>query len=150
MPSDILVDTNVLVYEYDRRDPGKHARARKLMSEMRRTDHFFLSTQTLAEFHWTVTRKLPDPLPSADACRQVEEYARVAHVVPVNVITALRALIAVERHQLPVWDAQIWAAANLAGCPIVLSEGFSHHQTLDGVTFLNPFAQDFDLREVLI
>jgi predicted nucleic acid-binding protein len=149
MPSDILIDTNILVYECGRRDPEKQVTARRILGDIRCARRMTVSTQVLAEFHWTVTRKLADPVLPAEASGQLRHLVRFARVVPVTLATVMAALGAVERHQFPMWDAQIWASARLAGCPIVLSEDFSHRQTLDGVTFLNPFAPDFDLREVL-
>jgi predicted nucleic acid-binding protein len=149
MPSDTLIDTNILVYECDRRDPEKQAVARRVLRSVRHANRLTVSTQVLAEFHWTVTRRLPDPLSPAEASRELHYLVNFARVIPVTLATVMTALGAVERHRLPVWDAQIWAAARLAVCPVVLSEDFSHRQTLDGVTFLNPFAEDFDLNEIV-
>ena len=47
------------------------------------------------------------------------------------------------------WDAQIWATAKLAGLVAVLSEDFNSGATIEGVTFANPFAPEFDLRDWL-
>lgn len=59
------------------------------------------------------------------------------------------AAIFLEAYRLPLWDAQIWAAAKLHRASTVLSEDFGHRQTIDGVTFLNPFAADFAISEIL-
>ena len=50
-----------------------------------------------------------------------------------------------QRHQLSYWDSLILATAKLNGVPNVLSEDFSYGVLLEGVRFLNPFAQTFDL-----
>ncbi len=149
MPSPILVDTNVPVYEHDQRDPRKQARAHYVVAQLMDAGRLLVSTQVLSEFHWAVTRKLPEPLSQSEARLQVHRLVRFARVVPITVSIITTALEAVDRYQFAIWDAQIWSAARLSGCPIVLSEDFFHRQTLDGVTFLNPFAEDFDLREVL-
>ena len=60
-----------------------------------------------------------------------------------------KALEAVALHGLPLWDAQIFAAAVLHGVGIIVSEDFQHRQTLEGVTFINPFAADFQLTDIL-
>lgn len=52
-------------------------------------------------------------------------------------------------HQFPLWDAQIVAAALSSGATTLLSEDFQHRQTLDGLIILNPFAPDFDEKEIL-
>ena len=47
---------------------------------------------------------------------------------------------AAERHQLHIYDANIWAAAILAGCDRLYSEGKHHGLTIEGVTLRDPFA----------
>ena len=59
--------------------------------------------------------------------------------------TVLAAVEGVRRYQLAYWDSLIWAAAKLNGVPYVLSEDFTHGQTLEAVTFLNPLRDDFIL-----
>jgi len=49
----------------------------------------------------------------------------------------------VRDHQLPYWDAQIWAAARLNQVPIIFSEDFNAGAVLEGVRFVDPFADDF-------
>ena len=50
------------------------------------------------------------------------------------------AMRAVDDHRVAFWDAMIWAVAREAGCRYLLSEDFQHGRTLEGVTFVNPFA----------
>jgi hypothetical protein len=66
--------------------------------------------------------------------------ARVAHLT-----TDLfeKAIMMTTSYQIPLWDAQIVAAASLGSASIILSEDFQHRHTLEGITFLNPFAPDF-------
>ena len=52
-------------------------------------------------------------------------------------------------YQLQFWDSIIWASAMLNRVPYVLSEDFSAGQTVEGVTFLNPFATDFALSPLI-
>jgi predicted nucleic acid-binding protein len=73
--------------------------------------------------------------------------AVIAREWPVAVITPDTIDLAfegVERFGFSWYDAQIWAAAKLAGCSIVLSEDFCDGMCADGVRFVNPFAPDFD------
>lgn len=48
-------------------------------------------------------------------------------------------------HQLAFYDAQIWAAARLNQIPAVFSEDFQDGRTLEGVQFVNPFSETFDV-----
>jgi predicted nucleic acid-binding protein len=63
--------------------------------------------------------------------------------------TNILAIMLTISHQIPLWDAQIVAAAIHSNATIVLSEDFQHRQKLEGITFLNPFAPDFQESEVL-
>ena len=49
------------------------------------------------------------------------------------------------RYRLSYWDSLIWAAANMNDIPCVLSEDFSDGRRIEGVVFLNPFADGFAL-----
>jgi predicted nucleic acid-binding protein len=46
---------------------------------------------------------------------------------------------------LSFWDAQIWAAARLHRIPVVLSEDFNPGAVIEGVRFVDPFGEDFEL-----
>ena len=55
----------------------------------------------------------------------------------------LEAVRGLRDHGFPYYDAQIWAAARLNQIPIVLSEDFASGSTVEGVTFIDPFAEGF-------
>ena len=105
-----------------------------------------LSVQSLTEFFVTVTRRLRDPMPIADALAQVEQLSLTCEVVDLTPAIALEGLRGSTRHQLSPWDGLIWAAAKLNQIPYVLTEDAPHGKVLEGVHYLNPFAADFDPR----
>jgi predicted nucleic acid-binding protein len=143
------VDTNVLVYAYDRSEPEKQRRALQVLDDCMETESGVLSAQVLSEFFWNITRKIASPLSVPDACERVRVYAAVWAIMDVTELIVLEALRGVREHQFAYWDAQIWATARLNQIPLVLSEDFSDGTTLEGVRFLNPFAPLFDLRAAL-
>jgi predicted nucleic acid-binding protein len=57
-----LVDTNLLVYAYDRSEVEKQAKAVELLDEPVKNGSGILSPQILSEFYTVVTRKLAAPL----------------------------------------------------------------------------------------
>lgn len=67
MSSRILVDTNILVHAYDRSEPQKQQQALKVLDRLVTTGTGVLSTQILAEFFVTVTRKIQLPFSAAQA-----------------------------------------------------------------------------------
>lgn len=128
MPAEVLIDTNVLVYAYDLDEPEKRERARGTLARIVDAGLGRLSVQVLGEFVSTVTRKLKRPLPLDETATQVDLLARTWPVLPITSIIVFEALRGARDHRLNYWDAQVWAG-----------------QTLEGITFQNPFARTFDL-----
>jgi predicted nucleic acid-binding protein len=62
MKASVFVDTNVLVYAYDRSEPEKQGQALEVLDGLATTRTGVISTQVLAEFFITVTQKIPAPL----------------------------------------------------------------------------------------
>src|SRR5439155_17840845 len=139
----------VLVYVHDRAQLSKGPVARALVSQLFAKGWPLISTQVLAEFYWTVTRKLGAPLSHDEAVAEVYRLNSLTTVIPVSWEIVEVALDAVVAHQMPYWDAQLYAAATLNGAKVVLSEDFQHRRVVGHVVFLDPFAKDFSIKEVL-
>ena len=140
-----LLDTNILVYAVDANEPDKRAQAAALLHHLGGSGRAVLSAQTLAEFANAAMRRLEPPLPPEQVYRQIERYEQAFPVIALTQVIVLEAVRGVRDYQFAYYDAQIWAAARLNQVPYVLSEDFNSGATLEGVTFLNPFADDFDL-----
>lgn len=141
-----LVDTNVLVYVYDRSEAEKQNLAEVVCDRLVLSGRGILSTQIMSEFFNATTRRLAEPLPLDLAYRRLENYYRsweVVNITPTIVLEAARGAI---DHQLSFWDALIWATAKLNQVPVILSEDFRSGTSLEGVRFVNPFGRDFDLQ----
>ena len=134
-----LIDTNVLLYPMDARDPWKQSRAEQLLLHLARTESAALSIQALSEFASVALRKLIPPLSPKEASQQLERLIEAFPVFPLTPAVVLEALRGVERHGLSFYDAQVWAVARLQGIPLILSEDFPSGAVLEGVGFLNPF-----------
>jgi predicted nucleic acid-binding protein len=143
----LSLDTNVLVYAHDTNEPVKGPKARTLLSQILAAGRPLLSVQVLSEFFWTLTRKIG--LGRDEVADEVKRLQVAARVTPVTWEILEKALRLSEVHNLPLWDAQILAAAILNGATFLLSEDFQHRRTVEGVTILNPFASDFDISEIL-
>ncbi|MBM4430240.1 MAG: PIN domain-containing protein [Chloroflexi bacterium] len=142
MNDSFLIDTNVLVYAYDRSQPDKQRRALELLDRLV-LGGGVLSTQVLGEFFVTVTRKIPAPLSAREGYERIQNYVRAWTVLSVTPLIVLEAARGVQQHHLSYWGAQIWATARLNQIPVILSEDLPHGTTLDGVSFVNPFVQGF-------
>ena len=143
----IFVDTNVLVYAYDRSEPEKQQQALAVLNRLVTTKTGVISTQVMAEFFVTVTRKITPPLTVDEGYQRLANYLQAWTVVDLTGLVTLEAARGVRDYQFNFWDAQIWAAARLNQIPIVFSEDFSVGSTIEGVRFVNPFAEAFQLEE---
>ncbi len=141
MKGRVLVDTNVLVYAYDRSEREKQAKAIDVLDRLAVSGEGAVSTQILAEFFVAITGKISHPLTADEAFCRLENYARSWTVLDVTSFVLLEAARGVKDHQLSFWDAQVWATARLNQIPTVLSEDFVPGSVIDGVLFVNPFAE---------
>jgi predicted nucleic acid-binding protein len=133
-----LVDTNILVYAYDRTEYTKQGRSRQVLDWLYRKGLGILSTQVLGEFFAAVTRNTTEKISAREVYAIIKDYASSWKVLPVTTETILESARGVVEHQFSFYDAQIWATAKLNGIPDVLSEDFSHGRRIEGVEFRNP------------
>jgi len=141
----VLIDTNVLVYAYDRADSVKQRRAIDLLDQIRVARIGVVSAQTLSEFFSVTTRKLTPPLNPIEAERQLQIFAAQWPVLPVTEKVVLEAVRSARMYHLHFWDAQIWAVARLNGVSLIFSEDCNTDAVIEGVRFINPFAPGFEL-----
>ena len=137
-----LVDTNVLVYRFDPRFPGKQEVATSLLRRGLAEDQIRIPHQAVVEFVAAVTRPLDDGRPllaPEDARREAEEILRefaILYPTASLVRTAIRGWAA---YQLSWFDAHLWAYAEEHGLPELISEDFQHERLYGTVRALNPF-----------
>ncbi len=145
MSARVFIDTNVLVYAYDRSEPEKQRRALEILDQLVSTRTGVISPQVMLEFFVMVTRKIAAPLSVSDAYERLANYLQIWTVIELTGIIILEAARGVRDHRLNFWDAQIWATARLNQIPLVLSEDFNAGSVIEGVRFANPFEEGFRL-----
>ena len=133
-----FVDTNVLVYAYDRASGWKHGRARDLVEKLWNEGSGILSTQVLQELYVNVRRKARPPVPQEEARTLVADYLAWDPVVN-DGAAVLEAVDVGHRHQLSFRDALIVVAARKGGASVIYSEDLNHGQMFGSVQVLNPF-----------
>jgi predicted nucleic acid-binding protein len=139
MSADVFVDTNVLVYARDAGEPVKQPVAADWMAQLWSSRRGRVSVQVLNEYFVTVTLKLQPGLPCETAWRDVTDlFAWKPVPADTAVLTRTRAIHG--EHGLSWWDAQIVAAARMAGCHRLLTDDLQDGQEIDGVVVVNPFA----------
>ena len=134
----IFVDTNVLVYAYDRGAGEKHARALSLVEKLWMEGNGVLSTQVLQEFYVNVRRKAQKPISHDQARALITDYLSWNPVVN-DGATLLEAIDVEQRFKLSFWDAMIVVAAQRSSASVLFSEDFNDGQKFGSVQVQNPF-----------
>lgn len=131
-----FLDTNVLVYSDDPRDPTKQLTALDVINEHLRLRTGVVSLQVLQEYFVTTTGKLR--LDVGLAKRRVEFFAKFQVAEPT--VTDILAAIDMHRlHGFSYYDALVLRMAKQTGCRILLSEDTQHGRDFDGLKIVNPF-----------
>lgn len=142
-----LVDSNIVVYRCDPRDPDKQRAADELLRAGIVSGTLVLAHQSVVEFFAAVTRPRRDlggaPLLSADEARiQAELLLAEFRVVYPNRDVVQTALRGTATYGLSWFDAHLWAYAEVYGFEEILSEDFTHGRHYGTVRVVNPFAAD--------
>lgn len=135
-----FLDTNLLVYAFDRSAGRKHDLAAELVAGFWEHQNGCLSLQVLQEFYVTVTRNIPAPMDSAAARQVVADLAQWRVHTP-QTTDLLHAIDLAREYQVSFWDAQILQSALSLGCKTLLSEDLSHDQQYGEVQVINPFRE---------
>jgi predicted nucleic acid-binding protein len=130
MSAEEFVDTNVLLYLLS----TDLARIGSVETIIRSRP--VISTQVLSEFVAVTRRKFK--MKWGDVRTALAPIRAACSVVPVTITTHELALDVAENHALGLYDAQIVAAASLAGCRTILTEDLNPGQIIAGVRVRNP------------
>jgi predicted nucleic acid-binding protein len=144
MTATALVDTNILVYRRDPRDPVKQRQAHECLRQGLEDNALILPHQALVEFVAAVTRPLKDLggeslMSMRQALFEVNSMTLEFPVVYPNEAVLKVALTGVRTHGLSWFDAQLWAHAEQNGIPELISEDFEHGRYYGRVRVRNPF-----------
>ena len=132
----VFVDTNILVYAYDRDAGGKHKQAESLMqSAWNREFVPVISVQVLQEFLVTLLRK---GVASDTAVPIVADYT-VWRIEENNLALFRSGTEVMRRFNISLWDSMIIAAAERAQCGELWTEDLNSGQMYGTVRAVNPF-----------
>ena len=141
----IIVDTNVLLYAYDRGQSVKQPRALEVLDHLALQRMGVLTSQVLAEFFVNATRKLQPPLSIEETYHCIENYLLSWEILDITGAIVLEAARGVRTYRMTYWDAQIWSSARMNQIPVVFTEDFGPRRIIEGVRFVNPFGADFEM-----
>ncbi|MFL6216242.1 MAG: PIN domain-containing protein [Blastocatellia bacterium] len=130
------VDTNILVYAHDPRDPAKRTAAMALLDSL--IDGVLL-WQVACEFLW-VSRKLePHGYTQAQAGSEIKRLRRVWATLIPDWQVQDRAEILRTKYSLSFWDALIVAACLEGSVARLYSEDFDAYSQIESLALINPF-----------
>jgi predicted nucleic acid-binding protein len=133
MSDKAFIDTNILLYAYDRNAGIKHKAAKTLLRWCWEEGKGVVSIQVLCEFFARATRQT-DPIVDAEEAESiVRNLSSHWQVIALDIEMVVEAIRAFREYQLSFWDSLIWAAAKGANIQRIY--------TLEGVEFHNPFME---------
>jgi predicted nucleic acid-binding protein len=137
-PDRQFIDSNVLVYAFDRTAGRKNERARELLEALWSSGGGCLSMQILQEFFVTVTGRIPKPLSHEEAVRRVAHYSEW-HVHEPGRRDLLAAIDLRRGLRISFWDAMVVHSAKRMDCSVLWTEDLNDGQRYGGVLARNPF-----------
>ena len=133
----ITLDSNVLLYMNDNRDPVKRRIAFDVVRSLAiaRTR---ISLQIVGETQNILRRKFKrSALEAATVGREIVQAFDLVAPTAADVMVALNHL---ETGRLSYWDALLLSTVARAGCTVMMTEDLQDGATILGVEIVNPFA----------
>ena len=134
-----FLDTNIIVYAYEKNDLKKQRVAKDLIIEGISNDLASISYQVVQEFVNVATKKFKSPIKWSDCQLFIDRSLALIWDVNPSKELIHSAMNISERWKYSFYDSLIIAAALEAGCSILYSEDLQHKQQIYSVQILNPF-----------
>ena len=131
-----FLDTNILVYSVDGKNPAKQVCARGVVIDAVRGGRYLISSQVLNEFSNVALMRLQ--MTTDEVRRFVLMFNRI-NLVSLDFKWTERALDIKDAYGIQFYDALIVAAAEANGCDEILTEDLNDGQVYCGVKAVNPF-----------
>lgn len=139
MKGNYFLDTNILVYTFDRSHPEKQSIAQNLVKNALNNRSGCISYQVIQEFLNIASRKFANPLSVADC--QIYLSNVLEPLCEVFSSTGLfhRALEISSRWDFSFYDSLIVAAALSVESKTLYTEDLQHNQKIEDMIIINPF-----------
>jgi len=130
-----FLDTNILIYQLDSRDPTKQKRCREIVRTVVSNHEAVISTQILQEFYVACTMKLKiKPILVKGIMHGFENM----EVVTIGIDLINNAIDASIQYQISFWDSLVVVSAESAKCQYLLTEDLNEGQIIRNVRIRNP------------
>ena len=136
MSAEYFLDTNLLVYAFDRRDERKRSRALELSAL---EEPWVISWQIVQEFSSVALHRFPTPLPPEILTEYLDVFL-LPHCAIYPSASVYRQALHIHREtQYRYYDCLVVAAALSAGVSVLYSEDLQHGRRFGGMQIINPF-----------
>ncbi|MEA3466697.1 MAG: PIN domain-containing protein [Thermodesulfobacteriota bacterium] len=133
----VFLDSNLIVYANDQRDPEKQQRSLEIIKELMLDGRGVISSQVLQEYANTALLKLHQEHSIIIRQLTLLESFEVVLLQPLLIRRAIEIRAA---YNISFWDSCIISAAEHAGCNAIYSEDLNADQYYSGIKLHNPYA----------
>lgn len=135
MSVDPFLDTNVIVYAFDRSNPAKQEIATRILQN----DNWQISWQVIQEFANVARHRFAKPMKAGDLYDYIDLVLRPRCTVLPGDALFRNALLVSEQCQYRFFDSLIVAAALSSGADRLLSEDLQSGREFGALKIENPF-----------
>jgi predicted nucleic acid-binding protein len=139
MSEPFFLDTNILVYSFDRSSPRKELLAQHLINRAISTGDGIISYQVVQEFFSVALKRLATPMSVAEAQKYLATVFQPLLAVHSSSSLYSESLNLHASAGLSWFDALIVASAQQARCQLLYTEDLQHGQRFGNLRVVNPF-----------
>jgi predicted nucleic acid-binding protein len=136
-----LVDSNILVYAYDKSEVQKNIIAKGTLKNLWQEKSGALSIQNLAEFYYTITKKIEFPLQPDNAKQIILDFNQAFQIIKYDEKTIISAINCQEIYKIHFWDALLAATMEENGIETIITENEKDFKKIKWLKAINPFKQ---------
>ncbi|RLI90490.1 MAG: hypothetical protein DRO95_06115 [Candidatus Altiarchaeales archaeon] len=136
-----LIDTNILVYAYDKTEREKHKICRDLVARCWNLEtEYAISLQNISEFYVIITRKVENPIPIQNARSIVKDIIDFNGWRKINFTqnTIISAMNINKRYKIHYWDALLAATMRENDIFSIYTENESDFKKIRWLDVINP------------
>jgi predicted nucleic acid-binding protein len=139
MSGKFFLDTNLIVYTFDKHAHEKRSIAQDLLIQALHTQQGCISWQVIQEFINVARHKFVSPLSAPDCELYLQTVLNPICTIYPDTALYQKALAISHRWQYRFFDALIISAALKAECHTLYTEDLQHQQKIESVHIINPF-----------
>jgi predicted nucleic acid-binding protein len=136
-----LVDSNILAYAYDKSEVQKNIIAKGTLKNLWQEKSGALSIQNLAEFYYTITKKIEFPLQPDNAKQIILDFNQAFQIIKYDEKTIISAINCQEIYKIHFWDALLAATMEENGIETIITENEKDFKKIKWLKTINPFKQ---------